>query len=351
MDTLNTAAFQKTRYSVLIVVPTLNEAAHVEHVIDTLLAGAPMDTRLVVADGGSTDGTREKVTRMALQDPRVRLVDNPARYQSAGINAAVRSAGTGADYLLRADAHAVYPPDYCRDLIEEIRSVDAASVTVPMQTLASGGFSSGVAAAQNSFLGTGGASHRVGGGGRYIDHGHHALMRLDAFRAVGGYDATQSHNEDAELDQRLIASGARIWLTGRTCIGYLPRSTASGLFRQYRAYGQGRAMTVLKHRLRPRPRQIAPLAVAPAVALAALGSAGALRDPLWLTLAVPALLWALVCLGYGMILAWRQRESAVAWAGPAAMIMHFAWSVGFLERMMHPWPDKRQPRLRAGGER
>lgn len=339
MDTLHTEVFQKTRYSVLIVVPTLNEAAHVETVIARLLDGAPADSRLVVADGGSTDGTRETVTRLAMDDPRIRLVHNPGRIQSAGVNAAVRAEGDGADYLLRADAHAVYPEGYCRDLVEEIGRVEAAAVTVAMDTLARGGFSTGVAAAQNSLLGTGGSAHRTNGGGRYTDHGHHALMRLDAFRAVGGYDERQSHNEDAELDQRLIRSGQKIWLTARTRIGYVPRGTAGGLFRQYLAYGRGRATTILKHRLRPRARQLAPLAVAPAVALLGAGAvaAAATGEAAWFwTLGLPALAWATVCLGYGALLALRARDAAVLWSGPAAMTMHLGWSLGFLLRLLRP---------------
>jgi succinoglycan biosynthesis protein ExoA len=336
MDTLNPNAFQMTTFSVLVVVPTLNESAHIENVIDSVMSGAPPDARLVVADGGSTDGTVEKVTRMALQDRRIRLVHNPARIQSAGINAAVQAEGDGADFLLRADAHAIYPPFYCRDLLDEIKTVDADAITVPMETLPKGGFATGVAAAQNSVLGTGGSAHRVAGsGGRYVEHGHHALMRIESFRAVGGYDDSQSHNEDAELDQRLIQSGARIWLTGRTRIGYVPRDTVAGLFKQYRAYGKGRAQTVLKHRLRPRLRQLLPLLVAPAVAAGVAAPVlGALTGLPWVWLTLPAIIWAAICLGYGLVLAVRKGDAAVAWSGPAAMTMHLAWSIGFLETFL-----------------
>ena len=76
-----------------------------------------------------------------------------------------------------------------------------------MRTKGTGLFQKATALAQNSRLGNGGSQHREGGAGRWTDHGHHALMRLDAFRAVGGYDETFSHNEDAELDYRLAAGG------------------------------------------------------------------------------------------------------------------------------------------------
>jgi hypothetical protein len=57
-------------------------------------------------------------------------------------------------------------------------------------------------------------AHRARGQGAFVDHGHHALMSIAAFRAVGGYDPDFAHNEDAELDHRLRAAGYDIWLTG-----------------------------------------------------------------------------------------------------------------------------------------
>ena len=323
-------------FRTLIVVPALNEADGIEAVIEALLAGAPTDTRLVVADGGSTDGTRDLVRRYSAANPAVSLIGNDARIQSAGINEAVRLCSGDASYLLRADAHAIYPENFCRILLNEIEDTGAASVAVAMRTIGGGGFSTGVAAAQNSVLGTGGSAHRTGSGiGRFVDHGHHALMRLDAFRGIGGYDPAQSHNEDAEFDHRLRQAGGNIWLSGRTGLDYVPRGTPGALFRQYRAYGRGRAITILKHRMRPRLRQLAPLIVAPAIVLGALGAAMLPLGASWLWLGLPAGVWAAVCLSYGIIIACRARDPAVAWAGPAAMLMHLGWSLGFLGRIVH----------------
>ncbi len=318
--------------SLLIVVPTLNESAHIRAVIESLLTGAPSATRLVVADGGSTDGTQDIVLGLSLNDPRILLLHNPARLQGAGINLAVKTHGTTAALLLRADAHATYPPDFIAELIAEMQRMGADSVVVPMQTLGPTPFTAAVAAAQNSLLGTGGSAHRIGGGGRFVDHGHHALMRIAAFRAVGGYDPAQSHNEDAELDRRLAAAGHTIWLTGRTRIGYVPRDSFAALFRQYLRHGEGRATTARKHRMRLRPRQMAPLLVPPALVAAFAGVVLSALHPLWLALAVPAILWAALCLALGVALAVREGRSAVLLSGPVAMTMHLAWGLGFLKR-------------------
>jgi len=180
---------------------------------------------------------------------------------------------------------------------------------------------------------------------------------MSAFRSVGGYDESFSHNEDAELDARLKGAGYAIWLMAEAPITYSPRAAALPLLRQYLSYGRGRAMTAVKHRLRLKPRQLLPLDVLPAVALLPL----ALWKPV---AAMPALIWAMSCLAYGAWLGVRDRDLCAGASGLAAMIMHFGWSAGFfsetwrearrrlsrilrfgLQKSPHPSPLPRKPAL------
>jgi succinoglycan biosynthesis protein ExoA len=194
--------------SPLIVIPCLDEAAFIGPLLARLLADPNLvDPLVVVADGGSTDGTRAIVEAVAARDPRIRLLPNPHRLQSAGINLAARQYGRGRTWLLRVDAHAGYPEAYASRLIAEARASGATSVVVAMETVGAPGFQRAAAVAQSSRLGTGGSAHRMAGAGGWVEHGHHALFRLDAFLGCGGYDETFSHNEDAELDVRLARAG------------------------------------------------------------------------------------------------------------------------------------------------
>lgn len=316
--------------SSLIVIPCLNEAAHIGALVHALRPAAErLGARIVVADGGSTDGTRAIVEEIAGKDPKVILLHNEKRLQSAAINLAVARYGEGAEYLIRIDAHGGYPPDYCDRLVEETQATGADSVVVSMLTSGSGTVQKAAAAAQNSKLGTGGSKHRHLSAGEWVDHGHHALMRISAFTAVGGYDETFSHNEDAELDYRLRQAGYRIWISGKTQMVYYPRSSLKGLYFQYLGYGRGRARNVLKHRMIPKIRQMVPLLVFPAVLLAAFSFIH------WLA-AVPLLLWASVCLFYGVWTAISRRNPDIALAGISAMVMHFGWSVGFWLQLLGP---------------
>ena len=103
--------------SVLIVIPCLNEAQHLPTLLAKLLHENPRAT-LVVADGGSTDGSRAIVADLAALHSNLILLDNPDRFQSAGINLAVRHHSNGQEWLVRIDAHCDYPPHYVAGLVD-----------------------------------------------------------------------------------------------------------------------------------------------------------------------------------------------------------------------------------------
>ena len=311
----------------MVVIPCLNEADHIGPLLEQLRAPADrLGMAVIVADGGSTDGTREIVEAISAANDQVALLRNAKRIQSAAVNLAVAAYGDYFENLIRIDAHGDYPEDYCDRLIAEAAATGADSVVVSMATKGVGVFQKATAAAQNSKLGNGGSPHREGVKGHWTDHGHHALMRMAAFRGVGGYDESFSHNEDAELDYRLVSAGYRIWMTDKTFMVYYPRASVVSLFRQYLGHGSGRAKNILKHRALPKIRQLVPLMVFPVVAGASLAflNQAAL---------IPAGLWMAV----------GQRNPYGPLAAVAAMVMHLAWSLGFWRQLLMPW--KREARV------
>lgn len=308
-----------------VVIPTLNEAARIGGLLAQLSRTDPGTVvEILVADGGSEDQTRAIVADAAARDERVRLIDNPARRQGPGINRAVAQAASGADTIVRIDAHATYPDDYVAQILARFAETGADMIAVRLDTRGVTCRQRGIAAASNSVAGTGGSAHRIGGRSGFVDHGHHAGMDRRLFDEAGGYDETFDANEDAEFDYRIRRLGGRIWLAADIAVGYIPRATFAALFTQYRRYGEGRARTFLKHRERLRARQLA----APAVVLG-LGASliGGLVSS-WLL--VPAICYfgAIAVVAAG--LAWRARSGCALFAAPALVIMHLAWGLGFL---------------------
>lgn len=338
----------KRNADVLIVVPCLNEERHLPALLADLLRDAH-GACVVVADGGSTDRSRDIVLALARRHANLMLVDNPRRIQSAAVNLAAQRHGLGRKWLVRIDAHAGYPEGYVDRLKLAAAGMRATSVVVPMVTRGEGCFQKAAAAAQNSILGTGGAPHRHRGGGAWVDHGHHALFDLTLFMAVGGYDENFAANEDAELDRRLLAAGGRIWLEPQAAITYYPRPTIGALFRQYRNYGCGRARNLRRHPARVRLRQMLPLGVIPAILSALLGlTAAAVWPPAaiaGLLLALPMLCWLAGAIVAGFALGLRAGSGCAACAGVAAITMHAGWSLGFIAEALsrQPLPSPPMP--------
>jgi succinoglycan biosynthesis protein ExoA len=311
--------------AVLVVIPTLNEALHIEAVLLQLSLGVPISyhVRFLVCDGGSHDGTQEIVARLARSNERVVLLHNPKRLQSAAMNQAVRAQGAGFDILIRCDAHSIYPPDFILELVRTLERTQADAVVVPMDSMGDTCLGKAVAWVSDTLVGSGGAAHRGGTRSGYVDHGHHAAFRMATFISAGGYDESFSHNEDAELDCRQRALGARIFLDSDIRIGYVARGTLGGLWRQYFAYGRGRSRTVRKHPASLRLRQFA--VPAHLVILILCG----LAFPWFPWLAVwPGLYLTVLCLTASS-LAVRHGSRCGLLAVPAAVVMHTAYALGF----------------------
>lgn len=314
---------------VLVIVPCLNEAAYIDGVIDSIVPQiSGTGSKLVIADGGSTDGTIDKIRAAEARYDVVTYFHNEKRIQSAAVNQVAKAFGEPFEYLIRMDAHAEYPSDFISVLTREAQKTSADSVVIPMKTVGTQPTQKAIAVAQNSRIGNGGSAHRLTetSAGKWVDHGHHALMRTKAFLDVGGYDETFSHNEDAELDWRLTRAGHQIWLTAATEMIYFPRKTYRSLARQYFGFGAGRARTILKHRMKPRLRQVLPALLLP-LSLPALFACEA-----W-PLAIPFVGWLLLVAVFSFRAAWQQDETksplgALKVFG-AVCIMHMAWSAGF----------------------
>ena len=79
---------------VSIVMPAFNEERYIEACLASVQAQDYPSERveILVADGRSTDRTREILARLTESDPRIQLIDNPARLQAAGLGLAVKAA-------------------------------------------------------------------------------------------------------------------------------------------------------------------------------------------------------------------------------------------------------------------
>src|SRR5262245_32480841 len=93
------AAVQRTEPAedapfISVIVPVRNEAACIAGTLGQVLdQDYPRDAfEVLVADGQSTDATRDIVGTLQVRHGNLRLLDNPGRLSSAGRNRALQSA-------------------------------------------------------------------------------------------------------------------------------------------------------------------------------------------------------------------------------------------------------------------
>jgi succinoglycan biosynthesis protein ExoA len=231
---------------VTIAMPAFNEEHYIEACIASVQAqDYPADRiEILVADGRSTDRTREIIERLTAADPRIRLVDNPERLQAAGLNRVVREAR--GDVIVRMDVHCEYAPTYVRRCVETLERTGADNVGGAQRARARTFFQKALCAALESPLGVGGARYRSADQEGYVDTVFLGAFRRRVFETVGLYDPNAITNEDAELNQRLIATGGKVYLSPEIEVHYYPRDSFTALAKQYYKYGRGRARTLLK---------------------------------------------------------------------------------------------------------
>ena len=109
---------------VSIIVPCYNEQATIRLLLEAIHSQTTPRQALevVIADGMSTDGTREEILAFMVSHPdlEVRVVDNLAGTIPAGLNRAIEEAeGT---YIVRLDAHSKPYPDYVERCVSDLEA-------------------------------------------------------------------------------------------------------------------------------------------------------------------------------------------------------------------------------------
>ena len=142
---------------VSIILPCRNEQGYIQDCLESVLNQEPPQGgfEVLVADGMSTDGTRAYLREMAKQHPNLRVLDNPGRIVSTGLNDAAKAAR--GQFIIRMDAHTTYAPDYVRQCLAVMSETGADNVGGPMQTTAKTFMERAIRAVFHSSLAVGGA--------------------------------------------------------------------------------------------------------------------------------------------------------------------------------------------------
>lgn len=314
---------------VSVIVPIRNERDFIEPCLRSLLDGTyPRDRmEVLVVDGGSDDGTLDVVQRLASEDSRIRILDNPLRFAATGWNVGIQNAR--GELLTRVDGHARVAPDFLERSVEALLAhPDAWCAGGPVRTVGTNFIGNVIGAAMSVPVGAGDAAYRLGTIEGYVQTILFGTYHKWVFDRIGLVDPTMTRTEDDDLHIRLRAAGGKMFITPRVQSTHYARGSLRQAARQYYQYGYWRIPVILKHGRPDTVRQIIPLLFVIA----------------WIVLIVAALLWHpaayalagftglyLLALLAGAVMAIRARGLKAGIATPIVFpVLHFSYGIGSL---------------------
>ncbi|MFH1374644.1 MAG: glycosyltransferase [bacterium] len=321
-----------SKYDLAVVMPTLNEKQHIGRVLDQIYhQDFPMERlEVVVADGGSTDGTRAAAEQFRNRFGSLKVLDNPGYGPGSGRNVGIKN--STARYVAILDGHIHIPSRMMlRDIVELFESTGAGCLCRPQPLTVPGinEFETAVALCRGSVLGHRPWSEIYSTSEGEVDPtSSGAIYERSVFEEIGYFDEDFDACEDVDFNYRLHKAGIKSYLSQRLMTYYYPRASIGALWQQMVRYGRGRARFAAKHSL-----------ISPWQWLAAIGVLGFVLMLLLSLLAAPVVaafrtvcaLYLLLVVTFSLFLALKEKQPVCLLYGPLILpTIHFGLGVGIL---------------------
>lgn len=316
---------------VTAIVPTFNE----EHSIGECLTGLLQQTgiedyEIIVVDGRSKDRTVDVVASFPEFGTKIKLLENPRRYQVYAWNIGF-SAAQG-EYVVLISAHTRYGRHHFQRCLEALQRTGADAVGPVQLAEGHGLLGRAIAWCMSSPLGIGNARFRFTEREEDVDSVFSMFLRREMWEKLNGFDERVAFDEDAEFSYRLREAGGKIVVSPSIAVRYSVRNSLKGLSRQMFCYGYWRRFTQLLHPKDVPLRIYAPPVLVAGLALSILSLATPLR---FLAPILPLIYAAYVLVGIGGAISKLGLASAV-FVGAAIPVMHVSYGLGFWRALLTP---------------
>ena len=309
-----------------IICPTLNEREYIDQVVEDLCISDGIKKEVLIVDGGSTDGTRERVGELMKSYLMLRLIDNPRRTSTAAFNIGV--AASNADHVAFVGAHARYSSNYFSYGISRLKSGECDVVGGILRQEGKNQTGRAIAAVMSSSAGVGNTAFRTSRQEQFVDSVAFAIYSRQVLNSVGPMDETLPVNQDDEFHYRIHARGFRLLMTDKTFAVYYVRSSYRSLFKQYFRYGKYKPAVIRKVKGSIKPRHLAPAFFVMYLFTLPLS----FIFTLWL---IPLLAYLCLIVLYAIRLS-RGKFSMACRCVPVFPTLHLAYGSGFILGLFRP---------------
>lgn len=245
--------------SVSIVIPCRNEEKYISKCIESFLNQSyPQELiTIIVADGMSTDKTREIIEEMKKEHNNIVMLDNKGLSAPKGMNLGIQY--TNSDIVIIFGAHAYADKEFVMENVKALQNSEIGCSGGIITTINDTVKGAAIAEAMSCPFGVGNALFRFSDKETYVDTVAFGAYRRVVLNEIGFFDEELVRNQDDELNFRVEKSGAKILLSPKIKSTYFGRGDFKKLWRQYYQYGFWKVRVIQKHKRPASIRHLIPL--------------------------------------------------------------------------------------------
>lgn len=314
---------------VSIIMPVYNEGSFIEMSLGALLRQIypPDKMEIIIADGLSTDSTREKIEQLKKTTSiSITIVDNPKKIAPSGLNAAIKVAK--GEIIVRVDGHCEIEGDYVENCVRHLLANEAEGVGGPIETIGETLTAQAISLAMSSKFGVGGSAFRtINDRAMFVDTVAFPGYTRKIIEKVGLFNEELVRNQDDEYNYRIRKMGGKILLSPDIRSRYYSRSSFKSLWRQYFQYGYWKVRVLQLHPRQMSLRQFIPFLFVVSLIFTSILSIFSAFGRLGFLLIISSYILANLL---AAILTAKSKLLLIPLLSLSFAILHFSYGLGFL---------------------
>ncbi len=329
----------KNNIFVSIIIPIFNEEKHIADCIESILSqDYPLEQmELILIDGESSDNTVSIINDYLKKYKFIKLINNPERIVPYALNRAIKI--SRGDYVIRLDAHAIFPSNYISTLISEALRLNAENVGGVVDTLPANDtlVAKSIALALKNPFGMGNSLFRTGLSEiKQVDTVPFGCFKKEIFEKIGVFDTDLIRNQDDEFNARIIQNGGKIFLLPDLIIKYFARDTFKKTGKMFYQYGLFKPLVNKKLKHPATLRQFVPPAF---VLYIVLGLIFSLIIPkIYIAYVIGLILYFSASFKVALLTAIQQKSYLLLLTLPTIFfIIHTSYGIGYLYGILKFW--------------
>ncbi len=316
-----------------VIIPCRNEVNFIEECINAIYSNKFPNTyelSVVIVDGMSEDGTREKIQELIYKYPNLYLVNNVLQLTPFAFNLGVKF--KNADFYQIVGVRQILDSNYlmkCISIFKNKSEVWCVGGLVKNVYVNKTGEI--ISKAMSTSFGMGLGNFRTILTSTYTDTVGTPMYPSWVFEKIGYFDEELIRNQDDDFNFRVTQAGGKIWFESGISLKYYVRGDFKGLFKQFFQYGYWKVFVNKKHRAVTTIRQLVPPLFV--LYLFSLPFAFIINNLVGLLLSSGLIFYILLA----CVFAFKKSIGIKEFFGIFKVfpILHFSYGLGYLQGLIH----------------